>query len=58
MFVKQNTYAVAAPLYTRWEDVEIELTSMIEEIILDYNDVDKTLKKYNDKIQGILDRYK
>ncbi len=58
MFVKQNTYAVAAPLYTRWEDVEIELTSMIEEIILDYSDVDKTLKKYNDKIQGILDRYK
>ena len=31
---------------------------MIEEIILDYNDVEKTLKKYNDKIQGILDRYK
>jgi len=58
MFVRQNTYAVAAPLYTKWEDVEIELTSMIEEIILDYNDVGKTLKKYNDKIQGILDRNK
>ncbi|BBE31676.1 sugar ABC transporter substrate-binding protein [Tepiditoga spiralis] len=58
IFFKQNATAVPVPPHPKWGDIQTEVTSAIEEIILNNEDINKTLDKYNKKIQEILDNSK
>lgn len=58
IFFEQNATAVPVPPHPKWVDIQFELSEAIEEIVMEYSDVDKTLEKYNKRIQTILDKNK
>lgn len=56
VFFEQNATAVPVPPTPKWGDIQEKVSEAVESLILDGEDVDVTLDKYNQQIQEILDK--